>query len=383
MHRLARLARVVRDGWLVFGAALLLFLILEGGYRGWLGVKRAIRGDARGGVPALHPYAGQQWFIDFQRSGQRFDRFDAYRGYWSLPYTSRYKNVDSLGRRITIQPRFDSATALRVVMLGGSTLFGFNARDSTTIASLTAARLAARGVTNVEIVNLAQGGYNVTQEAITLLLEVAHGRTPAVAVFFDGQNDIQAVRAFGVPGRAFIEPRTQSLLDLARRNFGAELVGLGRHSAVVTRLKQALGMEPGQGVGYDSSTALCGPLAAYYRDVTRSVEAVARDRGFDVFFFQQPMHSTTNKPRTPWERTLLEHPPFRHCAASIDSAMQADAGRMYFSLASLFDADTATAYTDQFAHLTERAHGVIADRIAEVIAPALVRRASSTGRSRR
>jgi len=383
LGRLGRLLRVIRDAWLVFGAALLLFMVLEGGYRAQLALKRAMRGGDDGGVPPLHPYYGQRWFVEFQSAGPREDRFDAYRGYWSRPYASRYKNVDSLGRRITIQPPFDSATALRVFMLGGSTLFGFNARDSTTIASLTAARLAARGVANVEVVNLGQGGYNVTQEAITLLLELAHGRTPAVAVFFDGQNDIQAVRAFSAPGRAFIEPRTQSLIDLARRGFGAEVVGLGRHSAVIQRLQQTLGRAPGQGVRADTSVALCGPLAAHYREVARTVEAVARDRGFEVFFFQQPMHSTTNKPRTPWERTLLEHPPFRRCAASIDSAMQPEAGRTYVSLASLFDTDTATVYTDQFAHLTERAHEVIADRIAEVIAPALVRRSSSSRRSRR
>ncbi len=378
MGRLGRLLSVIRDGWLVFGAALLLFVVLEGGYRAQLAIKRAMRGDDDGGVPPLHPYHGQRWFVEFQGAGPREDRFDAYRGYWSRPYASRYKNVDSLGRRVTIQPPFDSATALRVFMLGGSTLFGFNARDSTTIASLTAARLAARGVHNVEVVNLSQGGYNVTQEAITLLLELARGRAPEVAVFFDGQNDIQAVRAFGEPGHAFIEPRTQSLIDLARRGFGAELVGLGRHSAVIQRLRQTLRGAPGQGVRADTSVALCGPLAAYYRAVARTVEDVARARGFEAFFFQQPMHSTTNKPRSPWERTLLEHPPFRHCAASIDSAMQPEAGRLYFSLASLFDADTATAYTDQFAHLTEWAHEAIADRIAGVIAPTLVRRSRAS-----
>lgn len=384
-QRLVPILRTVRDGWVIIGVTLLLFLGLEGAYRGkvLLGTLLFGSGPVDPVDQSLHPYAGQDWFREFQiESARRADRFDPYRGYWSKPLAGRWKNVDGLGRRVTIQPPYDTLTARRILMLGGSTLFGFNAPDSATIPSLTAARLAARNLRNFEVVNLGQGGFNFTQEVITLQLELAHGRTPAVAVFFHGQNDLQALNAFGEPGHAFTEPRTQSLIDRGRRGFGQELIGLGGYSALIRRMQTMLGHSGGTGTGRHDDEALCEPSARYYRELARSVEALARDRGFDVLFVQQPLLATSNKPLSRWERTIRQPSPlwFRACASAIDSAMRPAFGHRYVSFASLFDGDTATMYTDQFAHLTIDAHKVIAERIAQLIAPAVAGPAEATAK---
>ncbi|HEX4935697.1 MAG TPA: SGNH/GDSL hydrolase family protein, partial [Gemmatimonadaceae bacterium] len=335
----SRVLETLRTAWLMVGITLLLFFGLEFGYRAWSGARRAIAGPVRPPVDMREfPFHGQQWYREFQReSARRTDRFDPYRGFWSRPMTGRWKNIDALGRRVTPQPPFDSSRALRVLMLGGSTMFGFNVPDSMTIPALTAARLAALGVRDVEVVNLGQGAFNVTQEAITLSLELARGATPAVALFFDGQNDIQALRAFGEPGHAFMEPRTQSLIDMGRRTMGQEVLGLGRHSAFVRRLQRVVddadadGTSTGTGVHEDP--ALCGSLARYYRETTRNIEGIARERGFDVVFVQQPMLGTTRKKPSRWEQYRLtqQSPLFRVCAASLDSAMAPLAGRRYLS----------------------------------------------------
>ena len=62
-------------------------------------------------------------------------------------------------------------------MLGGSSLWGFGARDDQTIPSLLARRLHDRGV-QVEVKNLSDLGYVSTQEVIGLLREL-QGRLPA------------------------------------------------------------------------------------------------------------------------------------------------------------------------------------------------------------
>ena len=53
-------------------------------------------------------------------------------------------------------------------MLGGSSLWGFGARDDQTIPSLLARKLHERGL-KVEIKNLSELGYVSTQELIGLI----------------------------------------------------------------------------------------------------------------------------------------------------------------------------------------------------------------------
>jgi len=111
----------------------------------------------------------------------------------------------------------------------------------------------------------------------------------------------------------------------------------------------------------------------YYRDVALSVEALGKQWGFPAIYFQQPIHATTHKRLTPWEQKLYRGRSLAPCAASIDSAMAAQAGNTYFSLAGLFDADTVSIYLDEHAHITEDANRKVAERIADLIAPLLQR----------
>jgi len=374
---LARLGGAIRDGWLMLGLTLACFLALEFGYRR----VHALRGQAADVTPAaadssLHPYAHAEWWGPFQgREGlmARKNRYDPYRGFWTVPATSRYVNVNSAGQRVTPQPPVTGDHPRRLFMLGGSTMWGFTARDSFTIAALTAVALRARGITDVEVVNLAQGAYNSTQEATTLLVELARGHVPDAAVFLDGYNDIATGVKYGTPGHTYGEEATQQQIDLGVRGFWAELIGLGRHAELIQRLQQAVGISRPPAPVRGGPAQVCGPVAAYYRNVTISVEALGKQWGFPVIYLQQPIHATTHKQLTPWERTLYQGRSLAPCAASIDSAMTDQAGRSYFSLSGLFDADTVSIYVDEHAHITEDANRKVAERIADLIAPLLQR----------
>jgi hypothetical protein len=256
-------------------------------------------------------------------------------------------------------------------MLGGSTMWGFTARDSSTIPSLTALELAGRGVTDVEVVNLAQAAYNSTQELNTLLLELHHGGRPAIAVFLDGYNDIATGWVHGEPGHTYGDESIGQQIELGGRGFWAELVGLGRHSAVVTRLQEAVGVAPRRGP--PSGPEVCGAVAGYYRNVTRAAEALGQANGFPVVYFLQPVHVASKKRLSQWEEALPRQRALAPCIASIDSAMVDRAGTTFHSLQSIFDTDTVTVFVDQNAHITEAANRKVAARIAEVIAPPLGR----------
>src|SRR6266702_899347 len=160
----ARVIMWLRDAWLILGLALACFLGLEGLHRGQRGLRAALLGSsAELSLPPGHPYAGLAWYPDYVRSYPRFQdthlgtygRYDPYRGWWARPYTSKYINIDSAGRRVTVEALDASSARLRLFLLGGSKMWGI-ARDSSTIASLVAAELRARGVHNAEVVNLGQ-----------------------------------------------------------------------------------------------------------------------------------------------------------------------------------------------------------------------------------
>jgi len=381
----ARVVTGLRDAWLILGLSLALFLALEGLYRGERAIRTTLRGSsAAAPLPPGHPYTGLAWYSDFARSYEASrvpiwtrGRYDPYRGWWARPYASKYINIDSAGRRVTVQVGTPVAGRLRLFLLGGSTMWGI-ARDSSTIPSLVAAELQARGVRNVEVVNLAQMAYVSTQETITLLLELRRGNIPAAAVFLDGYNDIATVfRAGEPPGSIMNEALFAQPFDFARSGVWTGLLMLGERSLLVTRLATLVRsrsnldrwrMHPAQ-------DSLCRNVAEQYAHVVRSVDAWGRAFGFRPLFLWQPMLATTHKPLTVWERSIAAPSGYREtlrrCTGLADSLMADRVGQTYFPLHSLFDDHPESVYLDDWGHVTEAGNRVIALRIVDILAPVL------------
>jgi hypothetical protein len=265
-------------------------------------------------------------------------------------------------------------------MLGGSAVWGLAARDSFTIPSQVARRLRDRGFDNVQVTNYGQPGYNSTQEATKLMVELAKGLRPDVVVVMDGYNDMSLAFLYGRPGHAFSEDITQYKLDLASRGFWAELFGLGRHSTLIRSMAGIRTLSFGPESLPPSIGDVCPSMAQYYGRVVRSMEAMSREYGFDIVFFQQAGDAISHKHRTVWERTFEPTPAqllqWRHCSAEIDTVMGARLGQTYFPLYGIFDQDTGTVFTDRSSHTTERANGVVADHMVEVLTPLLRTRAA-------
>lgn len=381
MSILTRFAGWLRDGWLIVGVTLVFLVGLEGVYRGQAALRRALRWttptvDAN---PA-HPYAGQPWYALWEsREGavSEPDRYDPYRGWWPQSYRFRYLNVDSAGRRVTPQSASSSGHPRRIFMLGGSTMWGYTARDSATIPTLLAQKLHALGLGDVEVVNFAQSGFTLTQEAITLLLELRAGNVPEVVVFLDGNNEVATAFQAGSPGHILNEDLFRQRFELTRRSLWEDVLGLGRHSALVERLgRVAAGSTPVRVPprGLDPE-AVCDDIAFYYRNLVRSIEALGREFGFQTLFLWQPLRATTGKTVTPWERSFPHRDEYRRllrqCTAAVDSVMADQIRRNYIPLHPLFDDDTSSVFLDDFGHVTEAANTKIADRIAASIVPLL------------
>ena len=375
---LAASLRGLRDLWIVLGITLLLFGLIEAAYNG----QRALRiswfgsDDQREAEAPGHPYAGQAWYRDFlaAREGGR-EKYDPWRGYWAYETRSAYLNVDPAGYRVTVQPAVSSSAPRRVYLLGASAMWGYSSRDSMTIPSLVAAGLRASGMTDIEVVNLAQPGYTLGYEAATLNRELVTRGAPALAVFFDGLNDIRTTHLNREPGHAFFERRFGHLYEReSQRGFFTSFVTPGERSKVVARLVLALGLDNTWEIPPRRDDA-CPKLGRYYRDMSRTVEGVAKAWGFDVLFVQQPNHATTRKPLTPFERSIMgpkENVDYtRECAEAIDTEMGAAHPANFISMGNLFDDVKETVYLDLFGHVTEEANRRIAGILVREVAARL------------
>jgi lysophospholipase L1-like esterase len=359
--------------WLILGVTFVLLLVLEAGYRVFHATFHpGRRAQATGLNRPDFPYYGQGWYRAFAegRDAALHDssRYDAYRGWKLGSVTLPGLHVDSLGRRVTPQTADTSGRPRQVLMLGGSTMWGYSGRDTATIPSFVARDLARRGIRDVAVLNLALSGYNVTQEAVTLMLELRRGNVPTVVVALDGLNEAGAV----LTGAAVGDLQDQDAADrlFLHRSLLADLIGHSEFLQWIVR-RSATGRVP-----VEKAIGACGDVAAYYARVTQQVQALSRAYGFTTYFLHQPILAASKKPRTSWEQWLDgQQPEFNKvtaaCGNSIDSAMAARGDSGFVSLQGFFDRDTTSVFVDYWGHLTEKANEVVAARIVELIAPTL------------
>ena len=372
-----RALRMLRDAWVIVGLALALVLGLELAYRAQGALRRRpVSAAPPPGVPAAPP-SPAAWYAEWKRDqgdAVNHTRWDPYRGWWPRPYASRYVNVDSLGRRLTPQSAPTGAPH-RILLLGGSTMWGYTARDSFTIPALVARALLRRGVHDIEIVNLAQPAFTSTQAAITLVLELRRGERPTAVVFLDGSNDVATAYQSGVPGAVFNEGLAAERWERGGRTIGDGVLGLARHLTVLARLSgRGAGPSPADGAERER---LCAGVADQYVQNARSVQAIGRDRGFVTLFLWQPLLATTKKETTPAEDSIADFPGYRpmlqRCSALVDSLAPSRLGGNFAQLAGLFDLERGTVFLDNAGHVTEQANGIIAEHVAALLADRLGR----------
>jgi hypothetical protein len=390
----ARILTGLRDAWVILGVTLALFLVLEWSYRGQAELRRTLRGareptgtlEASGagtpGAPA-HPYAGETWWEPWRaaRSTVLGTRWDAYRGWWGTPGAAPGLTVDSSGRRHTVTPDSAGPVRARVAMLGGSTMWGYTARDAHTIPALLAQELVARGVHGVEVVNHAQAAYVLAQGVATLTELVREGRIPDVVVFLEGNNEAGTAWRIGRVGGVFAEPYLVERFE-HRHGILADLARWGEASELVQRVGTAVGLRTPPELVPPPVEAVCPESAARYARQAEVIAALGERFDFEPLLLWQPLLANSAKPRSPWE---VEGVGSREgwvqtqvaCRADAVEAMKAVPDVRFEDLSALFDTHAETIFLDHAGHVTEAANAVIAARIAELIEATLRARIAS------
>src|SRR5262245_41401574 len=160
LHRVRGALLRLQTLWSIVGLTLLLVLVLELALRGcfWLKDRRTVQPPPDRRV-IEEGYHGALWPVAHYRElNSLWDQWHPYVYFRQRPFRGETINIDQDGLRAIWQPPSakdgveESNPPLKILMLGGSSLWGFGARDDYTIPSLIAHGLHEIGVA-VEVRN--------------------------------------------------------------------------------------------------------------------------------------------------------------------------------------------------------------------------------------
>jgi len=382
---LIAIARQLRDAWAILGLSIVLLFVLENGYRSYERYSKRSSSSQTPSVSAKNPIASETWFPEFDqvrhmhvgRADSRYVDYDPYRGWWVRPGQHKgLLNVEPTGYRHTEQSLGDHpATRRRIFLFGGSTMWGYMVRDPATIPSWVAGQLAAAGIKDVEVVNMAQCGFNLTQNLATLILELRNGARPTAVVFLDGINEVGPVAEGDQPGDIYGQADARRRFALTHATTNELLLGLWANLHIVQALQSLWPPPPKPDVDVP---AACQAIARNYLNLVRVGEALGREFDFTPIFFWQPALATSGKPLGPWEAHLMKDegggPTVRltkGCVPDVEARLASRKGTDYFPLHAVFDDVQGDQFLDQYGHVTEQGNAVIAAAITQQLIPVL------------
>ena len=124
----------------------------------------------------------KDYFNDFNKL--KANNYKSYIGWRQTAFESKYINIDSAGNRITPQNNQVSDSVLKVLFLGGSTIWGTGAPDNGTIPAYF-----SNSENNYYVKNYGESGYRAMQSYIYLLLKFNSGVKTDWVVTYDGVNE--------------------------------------------------------------------------------------------------------------------------------------------------------------------------------------------------
>ena len=248
---------------------------------------------------AAKEYGNLEWPYYLYADTWRSRRYLEWRPfvYWRRAgYESPYVYVNERGLRRTWLAKQDNRQPYNIFMFGGSTMWGFGARDSHTIAPELAKLLANKSIRNVRVTNFGEAGYVLTQVVFTFLMELQRGNRPDMIIFLDGCNDVVATEINQVAGFAQNEINRRREFNILNKHYRhkqrAEFPGQLFHRTLrqLTRFIQSLGLAAPQKEfpAADVLTPAINDLADIYANTVEFVSQIGGQQNIKVLFFLQP-----------------------------------------------------------------------------------------------
>ncbi len=385
LARLKQTVMALRTAWSIAGITLILLLFLETGLRiGFALRDRLVAPESPDRRILEEGYEGATWprkhYHEIESLEERWQPYVYFR---PKPFRGETIAIEPDGLRATWQPDHSSRQnagkkAVKLLLLGGSSLWGFGARDDHTIPSLLARKLHERGL-NVEIKNLAELGYVSTQELIGLIGELQQGYRPDFVIFYDGVNDTTSALLAGEAGLTTNESNRQrefNLLQSPRRLAATLAVKLLVDSSsyrlarsLRSRLSRTAAI-PGARIPDDSMRSLARSVVERYAANVQIVETLAHGYGFRPLFFWQPTIfdkvELTAVERDEALKYAWTEPAFQMVYQRIRESRVLQADPVFHDLSRIFADEKKLTFID-YCHTTEIANGNIAEKMAAAV----------------
>ena len=393
--RFRRVLIFLQTFWSILGITLVVLLLTEVAFRMIFAVRDRFTAEPMPDRRVLaEGYGGDPWPVEHYRELERLEeRWEPYVYFRPKPFQGSTISVGSEGLRATWQPPLaggdrQQRASVKVLMLGGSSLWGFGARDDLTIPSLLSRALYERGW-RVELKNLSGIGYVSTQEVIALLRELQAGYRPDVVIFYDGVNDTSSAFLGGEAGLTTNESNRRGEFNLLQSparlasTLTTKLVtdsGSYRFAQAVRRRFEGKAAASSAASSDETIHRLARDTVDRYTANIRIVASLSRGYGFRPLFFWQPIIFT--KPalaqveREEAQRYAWTERMFRAVYDRIQTSPELKADPAFHDLSGIFDGTEGLVFID-YCHTTESANARIAaamaDRVIEGLPGAIPR----------
>lgn len=391
----------IRAGWLIFGVALLAVLVIEAGARlaleaGTRGLMDRLRAESPAGAVADRNSA---WFHDLLEEQQATQYIPRPYVHWRQhPYQGRYLNIDRNGLRATWNPPppddpGGSSPAVRLFTFGGSTMWGWGARDDYTIASHLSKLLHELGYP-AQVTNYGEVAYVSTQGIITLLRCIQQDQVPDIVLFYDGFEEINRNHPGMGKDTSLLEtgrqpekssgrgPWAEGQALLLRNLWGSRRVAKGLQRRFFPESSPDTGSRP---IPLDEAR-IRQILRRYQANLTL-VEALGRYYGFEALFYWQPTLYSKRR-RSPDEQTIEgSYSPryeevFDDIYRRVRQSESLNRHPGFHDLGALFDDSDASYYVDA-AYLSEAGNRLVAEAMVDHVIALIERRRAGVAESGR
>jgi len=381
LRRLKKVVVFLQTGWSIAGITMIVLILTETSFRGIFALRDRLSAETVPDRRVLDDgYDGATWPIEHYRELESLaDRWQPYVYFRQKPFRGKTITIGSDGLRATWQPPSpapsDDRPHLKLLMLGGSSLWGFGARDNETIPSLLARDLDQRGW-RVDLKNLSEIGYVSTQELIALFRELQAGYRPDVVIFYDGVNDTTSVVLEGEAGLTTNEVNRRqefNLLQSPARLASALISKLIKDSGSYRFAQAVRRRSSGDASATPSSPAdetmralAAGIVERYVANITIA-EKLGRGFGFRPLFYWQPV-VFDKAAQMPFEREEARkyasiEGMFREVYGQVRDSAELKGDPAFHDLSRLFDDSRNLVYID-YCHTTESANARVAAAMA-------------------
>lgn len=303
-------------------------------------------------------------------------------------------SVENGTRKTVRNPSDTNTTPHRAYLLGGSTIWGYQAKNEETIPSYLAS-LLNMNTPAWEIYNHGEIGYTQSQEITKLTQLLKRDISPDIVVFYDGCNDLRLNTPTGKKNEAISQnllteklgdmytyvkeqpPENLSLFSTKAfrdlQNFFFLYIKLYRYPGKLWEKVRGTDMSsdesiPAQITNEDLDNA-ANAIAAEYEHNARIIRSLAQTYGFRYALVWQPQ-LIDKKNRSELEEKLRE----QHYVNDENTAVWEQATALikaknipnFFDLTTVFEQHDQTLFTDR-CHLTAEGNKVIAKHLKDII----------------